>query len=95
MGVFASKRSNFNYFGHFYNYVPTIENFIMLVGWILNIFSSMNILIHPISCISNQISRILKVLYDDLGVYFNVCIIFIFMINIYINYGYVCISFIY
>jgi hypothetical protein len=65
LGVFATIRSNFNYFSHFYNYLLTIRNFIMLVGWFFNLFSSMNILICPIGCIINQINRTLKVFYND------------------------------
>ncbi len=79
LGVFATIRSYFNYFSHFYNYVLTIGNFIILVGWFLNLFSSMNIFICPIGFIINQINRTLKVFYNDVGVYFNVCIKTIFM----------------
>jgi hypothetical protein len=50
-----------------------------LVGWFLNLFSSMNIFICPIGFIINQINRTLKVFYNDVGVYFNVCIKTIFM----------------
>jgi hypothetical protein len=45
-----------------------------LFGLILHLFSSMNRLIRPISRNSHQISCILKVFYNDIGVYFNVCI---------------------
>jgi len=62
----------------------------------------MNILICPISRNNHQISHILKVFYNDIGVYFYVCIKIIFMIYyiyhkyiyVYINYMYVCILFI-
>jgi len=50
-----------------------LENFILLVALILHWFSSINTLICPISCNSHQISCILKVFYNDIGVYFNVC----------------------
>ncbi len=64
--VFTIIKSNFNNFGHFYNYVSIIEIFIILVGWFFNLSSSMNRLICPISCITNQISHTLKVFYNDL-----------------------------
>jgi hypothetical protein len=52
----------------------------------------MNILILPINYNGYQISHILKVLYNDIGVYFNVCIKIIFMIcYIYYKYVFVCI----
>jgi hypothetical protein len=73
LGVFTTIISNFNYFGHSYNYDATIGNFILLVGWLLGLFSSMNILICPIRHNSHQISHILKVFYDDIGMYFYVC----------------------
>ncbi len=86
LGVFTTIKSNFNYFGHFYNYDATIENFILLVGWLLGLFSTMNILICPISHNSHQISHILKVFYRDI-----VCIKIIFMIYyIYHKYKFVC-----
>jgi hypothetical protein len=78
--VFTNIRSNFNYFGHFYNYVSIIENFIILVGWSFNLFSFMNRFICPISCITNQISHTLNVFYNDFRLYFNVCI------NLYLWY---------
>jgi len=80
LGVFTTIRSNFNYFDHFYNYVSIIENFIILVECFFSLFSSTNRFISLISCINNQVSCILKVLYDDLGSYLNVCIKVIFMI---------------
>ncbi len=101
--VFTTIRSNFNYFGHSYNYDATIENFIVSFGWILSVFSFINKLICLISYNSHQITPILKIFYDDIGVYFYVCIKIMFMIyytyiNIYIfyiNYAYVHILFIY
>jgi hypothetical protein len=75
------------------------SNCIILVGWFFNLFSSMNNLICSISCISKQISRALNIFYDDLEVYFDVCIkvvlwYIIYIINVYIckyiNYAYVC-----
>jgi hypothetical protein len=90
--VFTTIKSNFNYLGHFYNYDATIESFILLVGWLLGLFSSINILICLISCNSHQISHILKVFYDDIGVYFYVCIKIIFTIcYIYHKCIFVCI----
>jgi hypothetical protein len=92
LGVFTTLRSNFNYFGHSYDYDATIGNFILLVGWLLGLFSSMNILICPISCNNHQINHILKVFYNDINVYFYVCIKIIFMIYyIYHKYIFVCI----
>jgi hypothetical protein len=92
LGVFTTIRSNFNYFGHSYDYDATIENFILLVGWLLGLFSSMNVLICPISCNNHQINHILKVFYSDIGVYFYVCIKIIFTIyHIYHKYIFVCI----
>jgi len=49
MGVFVTIKSNFNYFDHCCDYVVTIDKFILLARWFLNLFSSMNILICPIS----------------------------------------------
>jgi hypothetical protein len=69
-GIFA--RPNFNHFGHFHNYDAIIRNFILLVGLILHLFSSINRLICPISRNNHQISCILKVFYNDIGVYFKV-----------------------
>jgi hypothetical protein len=69
-----------------------LENFILSVGWLLDLFSSMNILICPISCNSHQISHILTVFYGDIGVYFYVCIKITFTIYyIYHKYVFVCI----
>jgi hypothetical protein len=79
LGIFATTRPNFNYFGHSHNYDATIRNFILLVGLILNLFSSINRLICLISCNSHQINCILKVFYNDIGVYFNVCTIYIYI----------------
>ncbi len=70
--IFATTRPNFNYFGHSFNYDATMKIFILLVGSILNLFSSINKLICPISDNSHQISYILKVFYNDIKVYFNV-----------------------
>jgi hypothetical protein len=52
---------------------PKCNHSILLVASILHLFSSINRLICPISCNSHQISCILKVFYNDIGVYFNVC----------------------
>jgi hypothetical protein len=52
----------------------------------------MNILICPINYNNHQISPILNVLYNDIGVYFYACIKFIFTIHhIYHKYIFVCI----
>ncbi len=92
LGVFTIVRSNFNYFGHSYNYDAIIGNFILSIGWLLSLFSSINILMCPINHNSHQISRILKVFYSDKGVYFYVCVKIIFMIcYIYYKYIFVCI----
>jgi hypothetical protein len=56
-----------------------LKNFILLVGLILHLFSSINKFMHPISHNSHQISYILKVFYNDIGVYFNVCIKIIYI----------------
>jgi hypothetical protein len=84
LGIFATTRPNFNYFGHSHDYNATIRNFILLVGSILHLFSSINRLICPINHNGHQISCILKVFYNDIGVYFNVCttIIYIYIICI-------------
>jgi hypothetical protein len=68
--VFATTRPSFNYFGHSHNYDATIENFILLVGWILGLFSFINSLICPINHNNHQISCILKVFYGDKGCIF-------------------------
>ncbi len=68
--IFATTITNFNYLGHFHNYDATIRNFIVLTGLILHLFSSINRLICPINHISHQI----KVFYNDIKVYLNVCI---------------------
>jgi len=92
LGAFITIRSNFNYFGHSYNYDAIIINFTLLVGWLLSLFSSMNILICPISHTSHQFSCMLKVFYNDIGVYFYVCIRIIFPIYyIFQKYIFVCI----
>jgi len=80
----ATTRSNFNYFGHSHNYDATIKNFILLVASILHLLSSSNRLICPISHNNHQINYILKVFYNDIAVYFNVCtkIIYIYIICI-------------
>jgi len=80
LGAFVSTRPNFNYFGNSHNYDPTLEIFIVLVGWIFGLFSSINRLICPIDRNSHQISCILKVLYGDIEVYFYICIKIIFII---------------
>ncbi len=96
LGIFATTRPNFNYFGHSHNYDATIENFILLVGWIFDLFSSINRLICPISCNKHEISYILKVFYIDIRVYYNVHIkiMFITHTHTHIKYAYVCILFI-
>jgi len=83
LGIFATTRPNFNYFGHSHNYDATIKNFILLVGSSLHLFSSINKLICPISQNNHQISCILKVFYNDIGVYFNVCIKIIYIYSSY------------
>jgi len=84
MTSFANIRPTFNYFGHFHNY--DIKIFMLLVASILHLFSSINMLICPISRNSRQISYILKVFYNIIRVYFNVCtkIIYIICIHMYI-----------
>jgi hypothetical protein len=84
--IFATTRPNFNYFGHSHNYDATIKIFILLIASTLHLFSSINRLICPISRNSHQISCILKVFYNDIGVYFNVCtkIIYIICIHMYV-----------
>jgi hypothetical protein len=84
----ATTRPNFNYFGHFHNYDATIKIFILLVGLILHLFPSINRLIYPISCNSHQISCILKVFYNDIGVYLNICTKFIYNMHTYVYYSY-------
>ncbi len=64
---------NFNFFGHSHNYDATIGNFILLVGSILHLFSSIHRSICPINHNSHQISCIFKIFYNDIGVYLNVC----------------------
>jgi len=92
LGVFSIIRSNFKYFGHFYNYNATIENFILWVGWLLGWFSNMNILIHPIRCNNHQISHILKVFYGDIGLYFYVYVLKLYLWYItYIINTYLCV----
>jgi hypothetical protein len=68
--VFATTKLDFNYFGHSHKYDTTIEIFMLLVGWILGLFSFINSLICPINHNSHQITLILKVLYGHKGVYF-------------------------
>ncbi len=58
-GNIATTRPNFNYFCHSHNYDATIRNFILLVGLILHLFSSINRLIYPICRNSHKISYIL------------------------------------
>jgi len=85
LGIFATTRPNFNYFGHFHNYDATIKNFIVLVELILHLFSSINQFICPISHSNHQINCILKVFYNDIWVYFNACNIYIYIsIHMYI-----------
>ncbi len=66
-----------------------LENFILLAGSILHLFSSINRLICPINCNKYQISCILKIFYNVIRVCLYVC-------NKIINiqYAYVCILFI-
>ncbi len=76
LGLFATRRQNFNYFGHSHNHDATIGNFILLVKSHLHLFLSINSLICPLSHNnhhSHQISYILKVFHNDIGVNFNVC----------------------
>jgi hypothetical protein len=87
-GNIATTQPNFNYFGHSHNYDPTIRNFILLVRLILHLFSSINRVIYPISRNSHQISCILMVLYNDIGVYFNICAKIIYNMHMYIYYLY-------
>jgi hypothetical protein len=62
-----------------------LENFILFIGLILHLFSSINKLICPIRRNSHQISSILKVFYNDIKVYFNVCTKIIYIcIHMYI-----------
>jgi hypothetical protein len=87
LGLFATTRLNFNYFDHSDNYDATIKNFILLVGSILHLISSINRLICPINRNSHQINYILKIFYNDTGVYFNVCTKIIYM-NTYVYCSY-------
>ncbi len=87
-GNIATTWPNFNYFGHSRNYDATIRNFILLVELILHLFSSINTLIYPISRNSHQISYIVKVLYNDIRVYFNVCTKIIYNMHTYVYYLY-------
>jgi hypothetical protein len=70
--IFTTTRPNLNYFDHSHNHDAIIKNSILLVGSILHLFSTINRLICPISRNSNQISCILNVFDNDIGVYFNV-----------------------
>jgi hypothetical protein len=69
------------------SFATTRPNFILLVG-----------LICLITCNSHQISHILKVLYDDIGVYFYNHIydiyVYILCVCVYNKYAYLCIFFI-
>jgi hypothetical protein len=87
-GNIATTRPNFNYFCHSHNYDATIRNFILLVGLILHLFSSINRLIYPICRNSHKISYILQVLYNDIGVYFNICTKIIYNMHTYVYYLY-------
>jgi hypothetical protein len=82
-GNTCNYMTTFNYFVHFLNYDATIRNFILLIASILHLFSSITTLICPISCNSRQISCILKVFYNDIRMYFNVCIKIIYIIYIH------------
>jgi hypothetical protein len=87
--IFATTRLNFNYFGHFHNYDAIIKIFILLIGSILHLFSSINRWICPISRNNHQISCILKVFSNDIGMYFNVCTKIIYIIcNTYVYCSY-------
>jgi hypothetical protein len=87
-GNITTTKPNFNYFGHSHNYDATIRNFILLIESILHLFSSIYRLICPISRNCHQISCILKVFYNDIGVYFNVCTKIIYMHTyVYISYN--------
>jgi hypothetical protein len=55
--VFVTIKSNFNYFGHWCDYVATIDNFILWAGWFFSLFSSMNTLICLTSDNSHQVSH--------------------------------------
>ncbi len=87
-GNITTTRPNFNYFGHSPNYDATIRNFILLVGLILHLFSSINRLICPINRNTHQISCILKVFYNDIGVYLNICTKIIYNMHTYVYYSY-------
>ncbi len=82
-GNICNYKTKFQLFWSFHNYDATIKIFILLVGSILHLFSSINRLICPISRSSHQISYILKVFYNDIHVYFNVCIKIIYIYNSY------------
>jgi hypothetical protein len=72
----------------FWSFLQLYSNYWKLhhIGWmIFLIISYMNRLICLVSCISNQISCTLKLFYNDLGVYFNVCIKVIFTIYCNLN----------
>jgi hypothetical protein len=71
--ISATIRPNFNFLVILTIVMQLLENFILLVASILHLFSSINRMICPISCNRHQISCILKVFYNDIGVYFNVC----------------------
>jgi hypothetical protein len=60
-----------------------LKNFILLVASTLPLFSSINKLICPISRNNHQISCILKVFYNDIGVYINVCTKIIHICNMH------------
>jgi hypothetical protein len=69
-----------------------LENSILSVEWLLDLFPSMNILICPISHKSHQISHILKIIYSDIGVCSYVYTKIIFTIYyIYHKYIFACI----
>jgi hypothetical protein len=70
---FWNYKSNFNYFGHYCDFVTIIVNFIIWVQWLLCLFSSMNRLMCPISRNNHQVScSELEIFYNDLGEYFYV-----------------------
>jgi hypothetical protein len=90
LGIFATTTlSTLMHYWNYHNYDATIRNFILLVGSVLHLFSSINRLICPINHNSHQISCILKVLYNDIGVYFNVCTKIIYIICIHMFIGHI------
>jgi len=91
--VFATIKSNFNYFDHCCDFVMIIDNFIIWVEWFLCLFSSINRFICCISRNNHQVGCIeLEIFYGDLGEYFYVCIQIVFKIYYpYDKYVFFCI----